>query len=179
LAHGGDDPTALSFAALVILHLDNDFATASSAIDRALAVNNSCATALYTGAHIHGLSGDPAIVEDYATRALRLSPFDPQVFHSYESSGFVRLRAGQYDEAASFFARAVQANPRFSTLYADLAASLARAGRIDESKSIARRLMELEPGFRIQPIAAFVGGFARRELVNELTAGLRQAGLPE
>ena len=110
---------------------------------------------------------------------MRLSPFDPQVFHKYESLGWVRLRAGRYDEAASFFTQAVQANPRFSALYADLAASLARAGRIDESKLIARRLLELEPGFRIQPVVAILGGFANPEDVNEFAAGLRQAGLPE
>lgn len=77
------------------------------------------------------------------------------------------------------FTQAVQANPRFSALYADLAASLARAGRIDESKLIARRLLELEPGFRIQPVVAILGGFANPEDVNEFAAGLRQAGLPE
>ncbi len=107
LTYGSDDPTALSHAALVILHLDHDFATASSAIERALTLNNSCATALYTGAHIHAFSGDPAIAEDYANRASRLSPFDPQLFHKYEALGFVRLRARRYDEAAAFFAQAV------------------------------------------------------------------------
>jgi hypothetical protein len=51
--HGGEDPTALSHAALAILHLDHDFVTASSAIERALALNNSSAAAFFTGAHIH------------------------------------------------------------------------------------------------------------------------------
>ncbi len=179
LTYGSDDSAALSHAALVILHLDHDFATASSAIDRAVALNNSCATALYTGAHIHAFSGDPAIAEDYAMRASRLSPFDPQLFHKYEALGFVRLRARRYDEAAAFFAQAVQANPRFSTLYADLAATLAMAGRSEEAKTIGQRLLELEPGFRIQPFVAFVDAFMRTELVNELTEGLRKAGLPE
>jgi tetratricopeptide (TPR) repeat protein len=93
--------------------------------------------------------------------------------------GFVRLRARRYDEAAAFFAQAVQANPRFSTLYADLAAALAMAGRSEEAKTIGQRLLELEPGFRIQPFVAFVDAFMRTELVNELTEGLRKAGLPE
>jgi adenylate cyclase len=179
LVHGGDDPAALSHAALVILHLDYDFATASSAIERALALNNSSAAAFYTGAHIHAFSGDPAIAEDYANRAFRLSPFDPQLFHGYESLGCVRLRAKRYEEAASFFAQAVQANPRFSYLYADLAAALALAGRTAESQVAARRALELEPGFRIQPIIAALGPFMLPELMNELVAGRRKAGLPE
>jgi adenylate cyclase len=179
LTHGGDDPTALSHSAIVILHLDHDFETAAAAIDRALTLNNSCAAALYTGAHVHAFSGDPAIAEDYANRASRLSPFDPQLFHKYEALGFVRLLARRYDEAAAFFAQAVQANPRFSTLYADLTAALALAGRSEESKSVAQRLLDLEPGFRIQPMVVFLDPFLRPELVSQWTEGVRKAGLPE
>jgi adenylate cyclase len=179
LTHGSDDPTALSHAALVILHLDSDFATASRAIERALAINNSCATALYTGAHIHAFMGDLAIAEDYADRAFRLSPFDPQLFHRYEALGFIRLRAGQYEEAAAFFAEAVRANPRFSTLYADWAAALAMAGHKEEANRVAQRLLELEPDFRIQPFCDAIGGFIIPEMAAVLASGLRKAELPE
>jgi adenylate cyclase len=179
LAHGGDDPTALSYAALVILHLDKDFVSAAGAIERALALNSSSAIALYTGAHIHGFAGDPALAENYADRAYRVSPFDPQLFHRYEALGSVRLRANRYDEAAAYFAQAVQANPRFSTLYADLTAALELAGRGEEAKSTARRLLELEPGFRVQPFSAALAGMCRPELIAALVSGLCKAGLPE
>ena len=92
LAHGTDDATALSIAALVILHLGHDFEAASGAISRALSLNGSCAAAFYWGAHIHAFSGDPTIAEDYANRALRLSPFDPFSFDAYVAQGLVRLR---------------------------------------------------------------------------------------
>ena len=115
LVHGADDATALATASLVLLHLGHDFAAASGAIARALSLNSSNATGLYFGALIHGWSGDPAIAEDYAHRALRLSPFDPLSFHSHLALGNVRVREQRYDEAAAFFANAVQANPRFST----------------------------------------------------------------
>ena len=118
LAHGSDDATALSIAALVILHLGCDLAAASDAIDRALSLNTSSATALYLGAHIHGWSGDPTLAEDYANRALRLSPFDPLGFHAHLALGNVRIRERRYDDAAAYCARAVHANPRFSSIYA-------------------------------------------------------------
>jgi adenylate cyclase len=44
--------------------------------------------------------------------------------------GAVRLRQQRYDEAATNFARAIAANPRFSWLYAFHAAALAMAGRV-------------------------------------------------
>jgi adenylate cyclase len=178
LAHGSDDSMALSVAALVILHLGNDFDAASAAISRALSLNPSCAAAFYWGAHIHGFSGDLAIAEDYAHRALRLSPFDPVSFNAYLSLGCVRARQRHFDDAAAFFARAVQINPRFNSLYAFQIAALAMIDRTDEAKSVAKRLLELEPNFRIGPIFVSLV-FLHPELLNWLAEGLRKAGLPE
>jgi tetratricopeptide (TPR) repeat protein len=179
LVHGIDDPTALSVASLVILHLGHDFDAAAGAINRALSLNSSCVTALYWGAHIHGMSGDPAVAEDYANRALRLSPFDPQGFEAYIALGAVRLREQRYDEAAALYAKTVQANPRFSTGYVIQAAALAMADRIAESKVTVSRLLDLQPGFRIQPFVRLLGGFARPEIVERIAEGLRKSGLPE
>jgi adenylate cyclase len=179
VAHGGDDTTALSIAAVTLLHLGHDFAAASGAVTRALALNPSCAAAFYWGAHINGFSGDPVIAEDYALRALRLSPFDQFSFESYVALGSARLRQQRYDEAAEFFAKSIQANPRFSTLHVFATAALAMAGRLDEAEADAKRVLELEPGFRIEPAAAFFGRFARPELTDAIVAGCRKAGLPE
>lgn len=179
LAHATDDAMSLSIAALVVLHLGRDFEAASGAINRALSINGSNATALYLGAHIHAYDGDCAIAEDYANRALRLSPFDPLCYEAYAARGFVRFRERRYDEAAASFAKAVQLNPRFSALYAMHVAALAMADRIDESKSIARRLLELQPGFRIGPLEGLIGGMLRPEIVSGLVTGLRKADLPE
>ena len=178
LAHSSDDSMALSIAALVILHLRNDFDAASAAISRALSLNPSCAAAFYWGAHIHGFSSDQAIAEDHANRGLRLSPFDPISFNAYLSLGCVRARQRRFDDAAGFFARAVQINPRFSSLYAFQVAVLAMIGRADEAKSVVKRLLELEPNFRIGPIVKSLV-FLRPELLNWLVEGLRKAGLPE
>ena len=178
LAHGSDDTMALSISALVILHLGRDFEAASGAIARALSLNPSCAAAFYWGAHIHAFSGDPVLAEEYAHRALRLSPFDPTSFNSYLALGFVRARERRYDDAAAFFTKAVQINPRFSSLCAFQVAALAMADRTDELRSVAKRLLELEPKFRILPLIAY-SAFARPEITHYLFEGLRKAGLPE
>ena len=179
LDHGGDDATALGIASFVILHLGHDFVAASGAIARALSLNGSCAIALYFGAHIHSLSGDPTKAENYALRALRLSPFDPLCFVAHFALGNVRFRERRYDDAASSYAEGVRANPRFSTLYALQAAALGMAGRIDATKPISRRLLELEPTFRIEPFMTFFSAFAAPEIVNNWPAAMRKAGLPE
>jgi hypothetical protein len=43
---------------------------------------------------------------------------------------------------------------------------------------VARRLLELQPNFRIRPTMGFLS-FLRPELVRTLTAGLIEAGLQE
>jgi adenylate cyclase len=134
VAHGGDDATALAVAALPLLQLGHDFEAASGAIARAIALNGSSATALYFGAHIHAYSGDAALAEDYALRALRLSPYDELAFEGHCAPGLVRIRERRCDDAAAHLAKAVQANPRFSVLHVEHAAALALAGRLEEAK---------------------------------------------
>jgi TolB-like protein len=176
LTHGGDDATALAIAGFVMLMLGHEFAAASGAVARALSLNASSAIAHYKGALIHSFCGEPAVAEGYATRALRLSPFDPVSFEAYLALGQVRFRERRYDEAAAFFAQGVQANPRLSTLYARQAAALAMAGRIEEAKSTVRRLLELKPDFQHS-----LGRlrFALPGLVDGLAEAYRKIGLPE
>jgi TolB-like protein/class 3 adenylate cyclase/Tfp pilus assembly protein PilF len=179
LTHGNDDATALAIASLVLLHLGNDFAGASGAIERALSLNPSCAAALYFGAHIHAFSGDPAKAEAYAPRALRLSPFDPLSYEAHVAVGLVRVREERFTEAALDFARAIQANPQFSTLYVFQSAALALAGRNDEAKAVARRVLELEQNFRAGAVLGVFAHFTVPEIIERFAAGLRLAGLPE
>jgi len=90
--------------------------------------------------------------------------------------GAAAVQETRYDEAASHFARAVQANPRFSTLYVFHAASLALAGRQEEAQPIVQRLLDLEPGFRLRLL--FEVGVAQA-VVDRLAEGGRMLGLPE
>src|SRR5258708_5515893 len=152
IASGADDATALAIAGFAIAMLSKDHTTALSAVDRALSLNASYAMALYFGAYIHAVSGKPATATTHANRALRLSPFDPFAFMAYSALGAAAVQEAHYDEAASHFAKAVQASPRFSTLYFFQVASLALAGRKEEARSIAQRLLELEPGFRLRVV---------------------------
>ena len=75
-----DDATALAVAALVITLLTRERGAALIAIERALALNPSCATALYFGSTMYGFAARPVEAIAAANRALRLSPFDPESF---------------------------------------------------------------------------------------------------
>lgn len=84
-------------------------------------------------------------------------------------------RSPQIDLSESWL-EAVQANPRFSTLYFFQVVSLALAGRQEEARPIVRRLLELEPGFRLRVI--FEVGMVRA-VADRFVEGARILGLPE
>jgi len=179
VAYGGDDSTALAVASLPLMKVAHDFEAASSAVARALELNPSCAVALFFGGQAHAYGGDHALAEDYATRALRLSPLDPQSFLALNSLGFVRGLAGRLGEAVVFFTKSVQANPRFSTLHLFQAAAFAQAGRAEEAATAASRLIAMQPNFRLSAFRHFASGFCRKDMLDWLSAGIMKAGLPE
>ena len=176
IASSTDDATALAVAGFVMTLLSREHEAALGAIDRALSLNASCATALYLGAQANALAGHPAKAISFANRALRLSPFDPLAFQAHMALGEAALLEARYDDAASCFARAAQANTNFSTAYFCQAIALALAGRVEEAEPLVRRGLELEPGFRIRMF--FELGLAPA-LAERLAEGSRLLGLPE
>ena len=176
IASGTDDATALAVAAFALGILSKDYKTAVSVIERALSLNPSSAAAHYWGALIHASSGNFAAVTAHANQALRLSPFDPVAFVAHIALGHVAVVEGHYDEGASHYAKAVQANPRFSVAYFCQAIALALAGRAEEAGPIVRQLLELSPDFRSSKVFDYsvIGTFAAK-----LIEGARLLGLPE
>ena len=90
--------------------------------------------------------------------------------------GIAACQEARYDEGASHFAKAVQANPRFSVLYFFHAGSLALAGHVEEARPIVRQGLELEPGFRVRVVAEL--GFDPT-IADKFAEGARMLALPE
>jgi adenylate cyclase len=131
--------------------------------------------ALYRGDD-QAFSGHRAAAIAHANRALRLSPFDLLVYTAHLSQGIAAIQDARYDEAGSHFAKSVQANSRFSSLYFLEAPALALAGRVEAARPLVRRRLELEPSFRLRLFSElltpeiahkFVGGVAvsRRRVI--------------
>ena len=148
LASHVDDAAALAVAAMVIAHLGRDRQTALDFIERALALNASCATAHYFGAHIDAFAGHSAPATAHAERALRLSPFDPLAFEAFFALGVIAMHEARYDKAEELFARATQANSAAVGMPLCRVCALALAGRLDEARTVAQRALELRPSIR-------------------------------
>ena len=176
IASGTDDATALAVAAFVVSNLSKDHKAALSAIERALSLNPSSAIALYWGALIHAYDDNSAAATALAHRALRLSPFDPVAFLAHVALGVVAFQEARYDEAASHYAKAVQANAHFSTLYFCHATALALAGRVEEARPIIGQGLELAPETRCSDVFKYG---VTRAFADKYMEGARLLGLPE
>jgi adenylate cyclase len=171
-----DDAAALAVAGWIIIVLTKEHEMALNAIERALTLNASCATAHYFAALVNAFADRPAVAAVHANRALRLSPFDPSAFEAHLALGMGALGEANYDEAASCFARGAQINARHSLFPFFQAIALALGGRAEETAALVQRGRELEPGFRIRIFSEF--GMARR-IAEKFAEGARVLGLPE
>ena len=180
IASSTDDATALAVAGFVMSMIakngSGDHEAALGAIERALSLNTSCATALYLGAQAHAMAGHRENATSFANRALRLSPFDPLAFEAHMALGEAALLEARYESAASCFAMAARTNTNFSTAYFFQAIALVLAGRKEEAQPLVRRGLELEPGFRIRLFFEHGLGPA---LAAKLVDGARLLGLAE
>lgn len=107
----------------------------------------------------------------------QLSPFDPLNFYFWIVAGIAEFVAGRYPEAIAWLQKSLRANPRFIACQRMLTASLAQAGKVDEARAMADKLLEAEPWFRVSELLTWYP-LARPEDLKRFEDGLRKAGLP-
>ena len=81
--------------------MEYDYETATAAFDRSFALSSSSALALGFSSIVHAWKGDDATAVDHATRAIRLSPFDPLLYVPYIGLAYAHFAAGRFEEAAA------------------------------------------------------------------------------
>ena len=108
---------------------------------------------------------------------MRLSPFDPWAFAAYDAQALGYFHRGRYEKAAAAAYKSNQANPAHSITYVQMAAALAKLGRLDEARAAAARVLQLHPTFRYGRQFAGVG--CAPALAIKMAEALSAAGLPE
>lgn len=121
--------------------------------------------------------GEAARAIEWSEQGMRLSPFDPWAFAAFDAQAMSHLLCGRDDEACRAAYRSVQANPAHSITHVQLAAALAKLGRLEEASAAAARVLELHPTFRYS--RQFAGVNCAPALAECLGKALCAAGLPE
>jgi tetratricopeptide (TPR) repeat protein len=126
---GQDDPVALCRGGVVIGCLLGDLEDGAAHLDQALALDPNTATAWSFRGWISTLDGDPYAGIEQLTRAIRLSPFDLNLYNMQIGIAIAHMMAGRYDEASSWATKAFRDWPSHVPAAAAAAASHALAGR--------------------------------------------------
>ena len=129
------------------------------------------------GSATHGWIGDGEGAVARARRAFQVSPFGPFVFFTKHMLAQGLYVSGDYKEAVAFGQQAAARNGLLTSNLRTLAASLVATGDVEAAHDVARRVMEIEPGFRLSAFAARTP-FCR-DVLRLYIPRLRAAGLPE
>ena len=175
---GKDDAVALSAAGFVLVNVVGDLEYGDTLIDRALALNPNLAGGWHFSALAKAFLGQTEVAIERASRAMRLSPQDPQQFGMKIAMAWAHFFACRYEEAFSWAQAAVREQSNFFMAIAVTAASAALAGKTEEAAKAMARLRELNPTLRVSNLKSFMPIF-RTQGFEQWSEGLRKAGLPE
>ena len=151
--------------------------------EHALALDRNLASAHSFIGRGKMLVGRAEETEAHVAEALRLSPRDTMANTWMMHAGFAKNQLGASDQAVAWCRRAIEANRNHPTAWFQLAAALARLGRLDEAHSAVKAGLALAPSFTVSRARVNwttpsddLTYLARLEPVFD---GLRKAGVPE
>jgi TolB-like protein len=173
---GSDDATVLWRAAFAIRQLARDAGRASDLAYRSLSLNPNAAMAMAIAGLSEAALGHPEKGLELLQRAARLSPRDPKGWFIAQGLGAVYFMLNQFEVVVSLSRQALLYNPRHTSAYRLLAASLVNLGRMDEATEVVRQLLTVSPGLTIAAWRARTP--IHESMAQTLSHALQRAGLP-
>ncbi len=178
VALGRNDAVALTRGGHAWPHFGGDLHTCVAHVDRALVLNPNLSTTWYLGGYQRVSLGEHDEAIAYFTRAMRLSPRDPETFQMHTGIAMSHLYSLRFDAALASLQQAAQELPNILRVAAFQAMAHALAGEIDEARAAMEHVRRLDPGLNLRNIDDWL--LVRRPQDFALASeGLRRAGLPE
>jgi TolB-like protein len=176
---GKDDAVALCTAGIVLGYVVGNLEDGNALCDQALALNPNLAWAWVFGGWIKIWLGELEAASERGTRAMRLSPNDPEVlFFMQTATAYSHFLNGRYSDALSWARTAMRQRPDVVISICAAAASGALAGRLDEAREAMTRLRRIEPNICAADLPALFP-FRRPDDSTRWAEGLKKAGLPD
>ncbi|HEV7408692.1 MAG TPA: winged helix-turn-helix domain-containing protein [Bradyrhizobium sp.] len=175
---GRDDAVALTRAGHALAHLAGDLDGGIALLDRAVMLNPNLAAAWFLGGFLRVWNGEHDSAVEHFTRAMRLSPLDPESYRMQAGMAMAHMFEGRLDAAASWADKAFRDLPSFLLVAAIVAASHALTGRTEEARRAMDHLRQLDPSLRISNLTDWLP-IQRAEDLAIFADGLCKAGLPE
>jgi TolB-like protein len=110
----------------------------------------------------------------YFQKAFRMSPHDPLIAIFYSGMGTANYYAHRYDEAIEWCRKATRERPGYTAAHRILCASLAMAGRTEDTEDAAATLRKLQPNISIAWMEQHVP--YTPQAMSHFLDGMRKAG---
>jgi TolB-like protein len=175
---GRDDAMALCTAGAALIIVVGDIDDGVSLLDRSLMLNPNFSWAWHFSAIGKAFLGEHDTAIERATRGMRLSPQDPQMFGMRIAIAWAHFFGGRDDEALSWAETAVREQSNFFMGLCVAAASAAHAGKREEAEKAMARVRQMNPAMRVSNLRDVLP-FKRSQDFERWSDGLRKAGLPE
>jgi adenylate cyclase len=175
---GKDDALVLTMAGIALAYSAGDLDGGDALVNRALALNPNFASAWFFSGWIKVWFGESEVALDRLSRAMRLSPQDPNMYNMRTATAGAYFIAGKYELAMSSAAAAVADQPNYVLANSLLAASAGHCGQASIARNALSRLSHLEPRLRVSNIMNLFPT-QRSADTERLAEGLRKAGLTD
>jgi tetratricopeptide (TPR) repeat protein len=175
---GKNDAVALTRGGHAWPHFGGDLHACVAYVDRALVLNPNLSTIWYLGGYQRVSLGEHDEAIAYFSRAMRLSPLDPETFQMHTGIAMSHLYSRRFDTALDCLREASREVPNILRVAAFQAAAHALGGRMEEAREAMGHVRRLDPTLRLSNIDDWL--LVRRPQDFALASeGLRKAGLPE
>jgi adenylate cyclase len=172
----GRDAWVLSVAGYMLL-LQKKYTESLELLDRALALNPSCAAAWGRSAATLSCIGRGEEALAQLQRAMRLSPFDQHMFWYLTVCGGACFSEGRYSDAVGWLGKALRLNPQFNGARRYQIGALVLSGELAEARELAQALLADCPDFSIDELGR--RSAMQQPCLGQLLSALRLAGLPD
>jgi adenylate cyclase len=172
----GRDAWVLSVAGYM-LSLQKKHAESLDLLGQALKLNPSCAAAWARSAATLSYLGRSDESLQRVQRAIRLSPFDQQMYWYLTICGSACFGAKRYDESSGWLSKALQLNPRYNGARRFQIAALVHSGELGEARELAQALLNDCPDFSVTALGRVSPMY--QPCLDNLLSALRRAGLPD
>jgi adenylate cyclase len=175
---GRNDALALCTAGIALAFVAGELRDGDAMTDRAISLNPNLAWAWLFSGWVKVWNGEPEAGLERVSRALRLSPQDPQILSMYCAIAMAHLFSGRYAEAHAWAESAMRENPHLLIATCIAAASAALAGEQAQALKAMSRLREVDRALRMSNLKDLFP-IRRSEDFERWAEGLQRAGLPE
>ncbi len=171
------DALALCIRGVLLGFLRQDAAAGMRLVDEAVALRPSLALAWSFGALLRSWVGEGEAAAIWAERGVRLAPLDPLAFFHEHVLGQAHYVAGDFEASIRWSRASLARQPKHLPSLRALIAAKVAAGRMDEARTRAARLLALDPSMRLSAVAARTPMLG--QVRDAFIARLAQAGLPD